>query len=392
MTKYKHKLAKRTEFGLCYAPKSANIIPMNLSFFAEGNDQDKDSKTEQPTPKKLEKAREEGQVAKSQEVSTALSLLAMFFALRLFGGWILGNTINLMHFNFGIIPDANDAMAALMASGYIAFLFQRVVLIVAPMLIVCFLVGIISSLVQVGWKPTAKPMMPKLSKMNPIQGFKRIFSMQSIVNLAKSLAKFAVVGAVVYVMVSDRISMVPAMLSMNILNSAGFIVNLLIDMGLAVGALFILIALLDYGYTRYSHIKKLRMTKQEVKDEYKQMEGDPHIKSKIRQKMREVSMRRMMQNVPEADVVITNPTHYAVALRYDNSRDKAPVLVAKGLDFAAKRIREKASEHHITIIENPTVAREIYAKVEIGEEIPYELWESVVEILAYVFKLRQRAA
>jgi len=156
--------------------------------------------------------------------------------------------------------------------------------------------------------------------------------------------------------------------------------------------LFILVAIADYAYTRYEHIKKLKMTKQEVKDEMKQMDGDPLIKSKIRQKMMETSMRRMMQNVPEADVVITNPTHYAVALRYNNMIDKAPVVVAKGVDFAAKRIREKAQEHSIAIVENPTLARALYADVEVGDEIPYELWESVVEILAYVFKLKNRVS
>ncbi|MCL1988139.1 MAG: flagellar biosynthesis protein FlhB [Firmicutes bacterium] len=371
-----------------YNLNNPNLIKINLSFFNE----DKESKTEQPTAKKLEKARSEGQVVKSQEVSTAVSLIAMFFAIRIFGAWIVSSAFSLMQFNFGIIPNSSDAMYALFSSGYISFLFQQVVLIVSPLLIICFVVGIVVNLVQVGWKPTSKPMEPKPSKLNPLQGFKRIFSMQSVVNLVKSLAKFTIIGIVVYTIVSDRIEMIPMLLSMNLVNSATFIVNLIIDLGIAVGAVFVLVAILDYGYTRYSHFKKLRMTKQEVKDEYKQMEGDPHIKGKIKQKMREISMRRMMQNVPEADVVITNPTHYAVALRYDNARDKAPVLVAKGVDFAAKRIREKASECSITIVENPTVARAIYAQVEIGDEIPYELWESVVEILAYVFKLRQRAA
>ena len=185
--------------------------------------------------------------------------------------------------------------------------------------------------------------------------------------------------------------MIPALIEMSVASSVGFIANMVIDMGIAVGVIFLFVALLDYIYTRYTHIKKLKMTKQEVKDEYKQMEGDPQIKGKIKQKMREASMRRMMQSVPEADVVITNPTHYAVALRYNNVIDKAPVVVAKGVDFLAKRIKEKAGEHSIAIVENPSLARTLYADVEVGEEIPYELWESVVEILAYVFKLRSSA-
>ena len=370
------------------------LIPINLSFFAEGGGgQDKDSKTEEPTPRKLEKAREEGQVAKSQEVSTALSFLAMFFALRMFGPWLYSNMLAMFNFNWGyIVPYSHDAMYALFASGYIAFLFQQVVLITAPLLAIAVVIGVVSNVAQVGWKPTAKPMMPKLSKLNPLQGFKRIFSMQSVMNLVKSLGKFGIVGLVVYFMMQSQLGNIPAMLDMSVLMSAIFIGNFIINMGLAVGALFILIAIMDYTYTRYSHIKKLRMTKQEVKDEYKQMEGDPLVKNKIRQKMREVSMRRMMQSVPEADVVITNPTHYAVALRYNNQIDKAPVVVAKGMDFMAKRIREKAQEHDVVIVENAPLARAIYADVEVGEEIPFELWEAVVEILAYVFKLKNRVS
>ena len=368
------------------------LIPISLTFFAEGGGEDKDSKTEDATPRKIEKAREEGQVAKSQEVSTAVSLIVMFFSLRLFGGWLYNNLVALLIYDFGVIPYSRDAMDALFASGYLAWMFQQAVLIAGPLMAVSFLCGLISNLVQVGWKPTSKPMMPKPSKLNPIQGFKRIFSMQSVVNLVKSLAKFAVVGLVVFFIIRDRIGYLPAFIHMDMMMSTLFVLNMLIDMGLAVGAAFVLVAAADYAYTRYSHFKKLRMTKQEVKDEYKQMEGDPQVKGKIRQKMREVSMRRMMQNVPEADVVITNPTHYAVALRYNNMIDKAPVVVAKGVDFMAKRIREKAGEHNIAIVENQSLARALYAEVDVGEEIPYEMWESVVEILAYVFKLRNQVS
>ena len=231
-----------------------------------------------------------------------------------------------------------------------------------------------------------------MTSIDFLSRFKKIFSMQSVVNLIKSLAKLGVVGLVVFFIIRARIGDIPAMLDMSIMSAAGLIGNMVIDMGLAVGALFILVAIADYAYTKYAHIKKLKMTKQEVKDEYKQMEGDPQIKGKIRQKMREASMRRMMQNVPEADVVITNPTHYAVALRYNNMTDKAPVVVAKGMDFQAKRIREKAQEHDVMIVENPPLARAIYADVEVGEEIPFEMWEAVVEILAYVFKLKNRVS
>lgn len=379
----------KTKFA--YEFPREHLIPIDLSFFNEGG-QDKESKTEKPTHRKIKKAREEGQVAKSQEISTAVSLIAMFFAFRLFAGWIYGNAIAIMRFDWSLIPFSDDVMHTPHIANYLAFLFQQVVFIALPLLAVSFIVGIITNVVQVGWLPTTKPLKPKLSKLNPISGFKRMFSMQSLVTLIKSLAKLAVVGLVVYNMMSSRLNDIPSLLNMSLFSSLLFVGNMVIDMALAVGALFIIVAALDYAYTRYAHFKKLRMTKQEVKDEYKQTEGDPFIKGKIRQKMREVSMRRMMQNVPEADVVITNPTHYAVALRYNNTIDKAPVVVAKGVDFMAKRIKEKAQENHIAVVENPPLARTLYAEVDVGEEIPYELWESVVEILAYVFKLKNRVS
>ncbi|MCL1998824.1 MAG: flagellar biosynthesis protein FlhB [Turicibacter sp.] len=367
------------------------LIPLNLAFFQQGG-QDKDSKTEDATPKKKQDARKEGQVAKSQEVVTAVKIIGMFFALRLFAGWMLSNILYLHSYNLRMLPYSFDAMQALFDSGYISWLFTQVLLIVGPLLAISFLIDVVINLVQVGWEPTLKPLMPKPSKLNPISGFKRIFSMQSVVNLLKSIAKLSIIGVVVFFIVRSRIGMIPAMLDMALITSIGLIGGLIIDLALAVGAVFIFVAAADYFYTRYKHLKDLKMTKQEVKDEYKQMEGDPLIKGKIRRKMQEVSMRRMMQNVPEADVVITNPTHYAVALRYNNIIDKAPVVVAKGVDFMAKRIREKAREHDIVIVENPPLARTLYSDVEVGEEIPVELWEAVVEVLAYVFKLRERAS
>jgi len=370
--------------------KELVMIPINLRFF-EG--EDKDSKTEEPTEQKRSKAREEGQVAMSQEVTTAITLIAMFFTLRLFGPWLYQNILGLMLFNWGgVLPHTYAAIDNLIASGYLPFLFQQVVVITLPLLLISMAAGVLSSVLQVGWKPTAKPMMPKFSKLNPISGFKKIFSMKSVVNLVKSLAKIGIVGSIVYYMVMAQLGNIPAMLDMSIMASSLMIMNFVINLGLTIGAVFIIIAALDFAYTRYEHTKKLRMTKQEVKDEYKQMEGDPHIKGKIRQRMREASMRRMMQNVPEADVVITNPTHFAVALRYNNLVDKAPVVTAKGADLMAKRIRDKAREHDVVIVENPPLARALYADVEVGDEIPFELWESVVEILAYVFKLKNRVS
>ena len=363
------------------------MIPLNLRFFAEGQDGEK---TEQPTAKKRSDARKEGQVAKSQEVGTAAMLLCMFFALRLFGGMLYNSIVAIFFYDWSYIRYTGhiDLFELGFVASYVTFLFQQALLVVAPLLIISVLVGLVTNLVQVGWEPTSKPLKPKLSPMNPIKGFKKIVSMQTLVNLVKSLAKFAVVGGVVFNMIRGRLDMIPMITDMEVIVAVGFFSNLVIDLGLAVGAIFIFIALADYMYTRYSHTKKLKMTKHEVKEEFKQQEGNPQIKGKIRQKMREVSMRRMMQSVPEADVIITNPTHFAVALRYNNLIDEAPVVVAKGVDFVAKRIKEIAQENNIAIVENPPLARALYADVEIDKAVPYELWEAVVEVLAYVFKLK----
>jgi len=363
------------------------MIPLNLRFFAEGQDGEK---TEQPTAKKRSDARKEGQVAKSQEVGTAVMLITMFFALRLFGGMLYRNLVAIFFYDWSYIryTGFSEFFELGFAANYVAFLFQQVLLVAAPLLAISVIVGLVTNLVQVGWHPTSKPLKPKLSHFNPIKGFKKIFSMQTIVNLVKSLAKFAVVGGVVFNMIRGRLDMIPMIVDMEVIAAVGFFSNMIIDLGLAVGGIFIFIALADYIYTRYSHTKKLKMTKHEVKEEYKQQEGNPQIKGKIRQKMREVSMRRMMQSVPEADVIITNPTHFAVALRYNNMIDDAPIVVAKGVDFVAKRIKEVAREHNIVVVENPPLARALYADVEVDQAIPFELWEAVVEVLAYVFKLK----
>jgi flagellar biosynthetic protein FlhB len=364
-------------------------MPLNLCFFADSGGSEK---TEKATPKKLNKAREEGQVAKSQEVSTAFMLLTMFFALRMFAGYIADGTIGLFFSHFAAIPTGLEALERVTVARHIAWVFGQIMLICAPLFLVSMLIGLITNVVQVGWKVTSKPMQPKFSKLNPIKGFKKIISIQSLMNLLKSLLKLGVIGAVVFVMLSSAVDeLLPLLLFMEIGPATVSIGNFVINMGLAIGALYLFVAALDYGFTRWKHAKDLRMTKHEVKEEHKQMEGNPLIKGKIRQKMREVSMRRMMQNVPQADVIITNPTHYAVALKYDVMGPlTAPVLVAKGVDFMARRIKEAGIEHGITIVENPPIARAIYNDVEIDKEIPEELYIAVAEIMAYVFQLKNR--
>jgi flagellar biosynthetic protein FlhB len=371
-----------------FSAQNARRIPLDLRFFAD--DSGGSEKTEKATPKKKEKAREEGQVAKSQEVSTAFMLLAGFFALRMFAGGIARGTTGLFEHQFEMILGGMEHMEQVTVAAHIAWMFGRVLIMVAPMLLVALVVGIIVNVVQVGWKITSKPMMPKFSKLNPLKGFKKIFSLQSLMNFLKSLLKLGVISAVVFIMLRNAADeTLPLLLGMELGASIIIIGNMIVNLGLAIGAFYLFIAAADLAFTRWKHAKDLRMTKHEVKMEYKQQEGDPLIKGKIRQKRREGSMRRMMQNVPQADVVITNPTHYAVALKYDLlGALTAPILVAKGVDFMAQRIREAAKEHDITIVENPPLARAIYDEVEVDKEIPEELYVAVAEIMAYVFQLK----
>lgn len=360
------------------------FIPLNLHFFDEGE------KTEQPTSRKRSKAREEGQVAKSQEIGTAFLFIATFFALKLFAGSMLDGLLGLFNYPMELIPDMADLFESVYLANLISFLFAQIMLLVLPMFAVVMVVGIVTNLIQVGWKVTTKPLRPKFSKMNPLKGFKRIFSMQTVVTLIKSLLKFGMIGLVIYNLMKDELVMIPAMLDMSLEQAVAYIGDLIINMGLMVGVMYVFIAAIDYAYTRYKHTKSLKMTKQEVKEEYKSIEGNPQIKGKIKQKMREVSMRRMMQNVPKADVIITNPTHYAVALRYDRMRDRAPVLVAKGVDYMAKRIKDVGRENNVEIVENPPLARAIYADVDVDREIPPELWEAVADIIAFVFRMKNK--
>jgi flagellar biosynthetic protein FlhB len=362
------------------------LLRLNLRFFDEGE------KTEKATPRKKQKAREEGQVAKSQEIGTAVLFIAAFLCLRLFGAALLENLMELFHYQLTFVPQYDNVNDPVFLSNFIAWLFMQIIILVLPFFAVMMVLGLLTSIVQVGWHPTSKPMKPKFSKMNPLKGIKRIFSMQGVITLVKSLLKLAVIVAVIYGMMGDQINLIPSLLDLSLEQSTAFIGNMIVDMGILVGELYIFIAAIDYAYTRYKHNKDLKMTKHEVKEEYKQTEGNPQIKGRIKQKMREVSMRRMMQNVPKADVIITNPTHYAVALKYDLVVGGAPVLVAKGVDYQAKRIKDVGKEHGIEIVESPPLARAIYNDVQIDQEIPPELYEAVAEILAYVYRLRNRVA
>ena len=361
-------------------------LPLNLSFFSDGGGE----KTETATRKKREKAREEGQVLRSTEIGTAALLIAGFFTLTIVGYSMITGLVNVFDFNFdhmsehGIMSVVNMNYMA----GVIAEMFTRIVIISLPVMLVCLLVGVVINFAQVGFKITSKPIMPNLGRLNPIKGFKKIFSMRSIVELFKSILKLVLICFILYIELSREIENIVAVVFMPILLSFTYIAGIAVRLGIIIGAWFIVIAALDYAYQRHKHEKELKMSKHEVKEEYKQLDGNPLIKSKIRSKMREISMQRMMGNIPSADVIITNPTHFAVAVSYDRESEAPPKVVAKGVDHLAKRIKTLGAENNVTIVENREVARALYHTVDVGAEIPQELYKSVAEILAYVYKLK----
>jgi len=359
---------------------------MNLGFFKDGPGGEK---TEQPTPKKRKQARDEGQVALSQEVAPAFTYIILFTA---FGTLAPGMFRSLRSLFLHSFTSAQNSTASMMdaryAGAFVGGMLVQGVLISLPLLLLAMLIGFLSGYAQVGWNPSSKKLKLKFNKLNPIEGLKRMFSFQAIMNFIKSLLKMIIIGVAIYTVLRGEIAELPGLMNLTIMEAVSHVGNLIITLGITVGFWFIAVATIDYAYTRYKNERDMKMTKYEVKQEYKQNEGDPFIKGKIRQKMQEASMRRMMQAVPEADVIITNPTHYAVAIKYDRGGLSAPVVTAKGVDFLAQKIKEKAKEHGIDTVENKPLARALYDTVDVGREIPPELYQAVAEILAYVYKLK----
>ncbi|MBE5916113.1 MAG: flagellar biosynthesis protein FlhB [Pseudobutyrivibrio ruminis] len=368
------------------------IIPYNLQFFAP--DGEGGEKTEDPTSKKLSDARKEGKVAKSKEVVNGFSLLGFFLALRIFLSFAGIRIEEIFVWIYEIIPDVAGMKGGLTIQAFTS-IFRSVILksfvILLPFLAIGFTIDFVANLVQVGWQPTFKPLEPKLSKFNPINGFKRIFSKQSLVNLILAIAKISLVCLIAYTNIKNQANNLFILYDINLRQALSLIFEIIVDTGIKISIVYIFLGLADYAYQRWKFKDDMKMTKQEVKDEYKNTEGDPTIKGKQRQRMMESSQRRMMQNVPQADVVITNPTHIAVAIHYDNTKDEAPRVVAKGEDYLAKKIKDAAKENDVPIVENKPLARALYATVEIDEVIPPELYQAVAEILAVVYTERNKA-
>ena len=346
-------------------------------------------KTEKATPKKRRDERKKGNTFQSKDVVSVVLLFVAFFILNLLVAFIYQQIKNL----YSVQMKKILTMETLTVSG-VNQLFRESALVffisVLPVAVVIMMVAIIMSGVQTGFLVTGEALKPKFNRINPLSGIKRMFSLGSLVELLKSLAKVVLIIAIIYTTIMAMIPMTPDMLITNIDENVMFMMDQTMSMVQTVCMIFAVVAILDYAYQRYDYEKKLKMTKQEVKDEYKQTEGNPEIKGKIRQKQREMSMSRMMQMVPQADVIVRNPTHYAVALKYDADRDVAPLVLAKGKDHIALRIVKVAEENKVLVKENKGLARSLYESVEINAYIPAELYKAVAELMAWVYSTRKK--
>ncbi|MGJ3258627.1 MAG: flagellar biosynthesis protein FlhB [Rhodospirillales bacterium] len=349
-------------------------------------EEDDSQKTEEPTDKKLSRAREKGQVASSQEVKSWVVLLAGTFGI-IFMSPMIANQVRVIGIpyleNAHAIPADFEGMRAVMADSFIDAGFA-----IAPLFLLIVIFAIGGNLMQFGLLFAPEKIKPELSKVSPMSGLKKMFSLRSLVEFGKGILKLVIVTAValgITLPLLHDITLFPAYSMAAILDK---ILNIAILISAGTIAVMTVIAALDFMFQKYQFTKQMRMSKQEVKDEHKQSEGDPQVKARIRALRQQRARERMMAAVPQADVVITNPTHYAVALQYDIEEMPAPKLIAKGVDTLAFRIREVAEEHDIPIVENPPLARALHASVELDEEIPPEHFVAVAEVIGYVMRMK----
>lgn len=367
------------------------ILPLDLQLFAkEGPGGEK---TENATSKRLKDVRNEGNVAKSREVTTAATLLALFLCLRFAIGFIGKQLLSVFSDFYTMISSITESG---LGNNEFSLLLNRAIfrltVAILPFLIVGFIVAFFSNSLQFKFKITTKPLHPKFSKMNPINGIKRMFSLKTLIELLKSVIKVFAISYIVYGVAVEHAKDLYLVYDLTIQQSIMLMYDIVLELGMKICILFIAIAAVDLIFQRWKFKEDNKMTKQEVKDEFKNQEGDPKIKGQQRQRMMQAAQRRMMSAIPQADVVITNPTHFAVALAYESGQGQAPVVVAKGADFLAGRIKDIARENNVEIVENKPLARMLYYNVELGEEIPPELYQAVAEVLAYVYQLHNKVS
>ncbi|MBD0380342.1 flagellar biosynthesis protein FlhB [Paenibacillus sedimenti] len=356
-------------------------LQLDLQWFAG-------EKTEPATPKKRQEARKKGQVAKSMDLPAAFILLFSFLSFIMFGGYMKEKILNIFRNVF------ETQLTMDVTAGNVHVLFSDLVIqgffILAPLFILVVIIAILGNYGQIGFMLIGEPLMMKFNKINPISGFKRIFSMQTVMEFLKSTLKMSIIGYVVYTTLMAEKAKLFGLGHAPLESTLSLVATITLKLGIKIGAILVILAVFDFIYQKYEFEKSIKMSKQDIKDEYKKSEGDPHIKGKIRAKQRQMAMQRMMQEVPKADVIITNPTHFAVALKYDAQNMQAPTVIAKGTDYMALKIKEIAKQNGVMTMENKPLARAIYAQVEIGEAIPAELFQAVAEVLAYVYKVKGR--
>ena len=344
------------------------------------------NKTEKATPKKRRDERKKGNVFMSKDAIAVVGLLGTFSVLFLLTGTIAEETVRFMTLCFNTMGQEYREVGSLTGELAVQGL-ASVAKAVGPVALIAILCAVAATFAQTRFLVTTEPLKPKFSKLNPIQGFKRLFSLKSLVETAKNLIKIAILLFIVYLSVRDMFFDSPNYLYTDLSASISHLIETAWTMVIRIVIAFVAVAAVDFFYQRWDYEKNMMMTKDEVKEEYKQMEGDPKVKGKIKEIQRRRAMQRMMQQVPGADVVIRNPTHFAVALRYRPEEDYAPIVLAKGQDSIAMRIVEIAEENKIAVIENVPLARALYAETELNQFIPPSLYEAVAEVLVYIFKL-----
>lgn len=353
-------------------------------------DQDDSQKTEDPTQKRLDDAVKKGSVPFSREVTSCLMLIVFaFIIISLSPVMMLKTKNNLTHFiekSYSIRIDSNTIID--LAKEVIS----NMLMVMATPVLIIIVVVVLSSILQHGFIVSAEGIMPKLDRISPLSGMKRIFSMRSVVEFIKGLLKISVVGIITYMAVYPEISKLNQLTSGGIMAMLMLLISLSKRILIGICSAMFLMAAMDFLYQKFEYIKSMRMSKHDIKEEFKQTEGSPEIKAKLRELRAKRAGKRMMADVPDADVIITNPTHYSVALKYDSNKAEAPLLVAKGKDLIALKIREIAKENNVPIVENPPLARALFNSVEIGNEIPLEHYNAVAEVIRYVYKLKGKKA
>jgi len=358
---------------------------MNLQIFAQ-------EKTEKATPRRRQKARERGQVFSSREFTSALMLLVSFYLFKLFGSQIVQN---LSYFIPQILGDFLNSEEITNINGLYSIFYRFLwvlVITVVPIMAGIIIIILLSNYIQMGFVLSMEPLTPRLDRLNPLEGIKRIFSKRSIVELLKSTVKIVIIGYVLYNTIKEIWNFFPLMIDMELIQATRTMLRFIYNIGIKASIALLILSVFDYLYQFYEYETSLMMSKEDIKEEFKETEGNPQIKSRIRQIQRQMSRSRMLNDVKKADVVVTNPTHLAIALLYDSSIKPAPIVVAKGQDYLAQKIKEIAQEQNIPIVENKPLAQGLYKSVEVGDVIPEDLYQAVAEILAFVYSLKERRA